>query len=220
MNTLDVVDLVFSLTGSEIPQDHGYSLYAAIARMVPEVHATLDVGIFPIRGASIGRSRLSLTDTSQLRLRLPAAKIPALLPLSGMSIEVAGFSLGVGVPRVVSLVPAARLVSSMVTIKLAQPKSGDDFVAPEAFVAAARKQLQAHRIQGEPQVLSVPSGSRSGEARRRVIRIKGHTHVGYGMVIEGLTAEESILVQERGLGGRRLMGCGLFLPAKDRTTGR
>jgi len=32
------------------------------------------------------------------------------------------------------------------------------------------------------------------------------------VLIEGLTAEESLTVQEHGLGGRRHMGCGLFVP--------
>ena len=32
--------------------------------------------------------------------------------------------------------------------------------------------------------------------------------------VGGLTAEESICLQERGLGGRRRMGCGLFVPGR------
>jgi hypothetical protein len=32
-------------------------------------------------------------------------------------------------------------------------------------------------------------------------------------MISGLTAAESLLVQEHGLGSRRRMGCGVFVPA-------
>jgi len=35
--------------------------------------------------------------------------------------------------------------------------------------------------------------------------------VGYELIIQGLTAEESITVQEQGLGGKRHMGCGVFV---------
>ena len=77
-----------------------------------------------------------------------------------------------------------------------------------------RKQLEDRGVHGEPQLLAHRAGARQGQPLRRVIRIKGETHVGYAMLVEGLTAEESIVLQERGLGGRRLMGCGLFLPLK------
>ncbi len=32
------VDLAFRLTGSKIPVDHGYALYSAISRLLPESH--------------------------------------------------------------------------------------------------------------------------------------------------------------------------------------
>ena len=51
--------------------------------------------------------------------------------------------------------------------------------------------------------------------KRRTLRIKEKEVVGYEVLVEGLTAEESILLQERGLGGRRHMGCGMFLPSRS-----
>jgi hypothetical protein len=34
------------------------------------------------------------------------------------------------------------------------------------------------------------------------------------VIIEGLTAEESLTIQEKGIGGRRHMGCGVFVPLR------
>jgi CRISPR-associated protein Cas6 len=48
--------------------------------------------------------------------------------------------------------------------------------------------------------------------KRRTIRIHGKEVVGYELIIEGLTADESIAIQTAGLGGRRHMGCGVFVP--------
>lgn len=59
-------------------------------------------------------------------------------------------------------------------------------------------------------------GPRKDQPRRRTIRVKEQTHVGYATIVQGLTADESIRLQEEGLGGRQLMGCGLFLPEKGR----
>jgi CRISPR-associated protein Cas6 len=53
---------------------------------------------------------------------------------------------------------------------------------------------------------------RPGQPTRRVIRIKGRRLVGYAVCVTGLTAEESLVVQEQGLGSHRRMGCGIFLP--------
>ena len=49
--------------------------------------------------------------------------------------------------------------------------------------------------------------------KRRTLRIKDKEVVGYEVLVETLTAEESICLQEAGLGGRRHMGCGVFVPA-------
>ena len=87
------------MLGSTIPQDHGYALYAAIARVVPAIHAATDVGIFPIRGVSTERSMLRLAPASSLRVRLGTERIPALLALAGNSIDLDGHTLRVGVPR-------------------------------------------------------------------------------------------------------------------------
>jgi CRISPR-associated protein Cas6 len=47
-----------------------------------------------------------------------------------------------------------------------------------------------------------------------VIRISKQKIIGYAMVVSELTADESIRLQEVGLGGRTRMGCGFFLPVR------
>jgi CRISPR-associated protein Cas6 len=44
------------------------------------------------------------------------------------------------------------------------------------------------------------------------MRIKDKKLVGYALRVTGLTAEESIRLEEEGLGGRRRMGCGVLVP--------
>jgi CRISPR-associated protein Cas6 len=43
------------------------------------------------------------------------------------------------------------------------------------------------------------------------MRIHGKTIVGFTVLVQGLTAGESIQLQEEGLGGRGKMGCGFFV---------
>jgi CRISPR-associated protein Cas6 len=44
------VDLAFRLTGSKVPVDHGYALYSAISRLLPQIHEAKNIGVHPIRG--------------------------------------------------------------------------------------------------------------------------------------------------------------------------
>lgn len=222
------VDLIFRVLGSTIPRDHGYGLYAAISRAVEAIHGARDIAIFPIRATPDGRAELLLNERSQLRIRVPAERLPLLLPLAGRVLALNGHKIRLGVPRVEALVPAATLSSPLVLIKLANenapPSATVDgaattaggIVTPDAFLAAARKKLDAMGIGGEACIQQIRTGPRAGQVRRRVIRVKEQTHVGYAMTIHSLTAEESILLQEQGLGGRRLMGCGSFLPDRGR----
>jgi CRISPR-associated protein Cas6 len=191
------VDLCFRLTGSSVPLDHGYALYAALSAALSTVHQARWLGVHPLNGLPVGRE-LELSRTSRLRLRLPATKIADVIPLAGKRIEVNNQVLQLGVPEVHPLRPAAALGARLVNIK--------GFEEAEAFHQAALRQLTALGIRGQ---LSV--------GRRRVMRIKDKTIVGFQATVIGLTPEESITLQQHGLGGRRLMGCGLFIPVGMRS---
>lgn len=212
-STTNCVDVIFQCNGSSIPRDHGYSLYGAISRIVPTMHQSKAVGIFPIRGSSAGDGTLLLNDRSTLRVRLPANQLPALLPLAGKTLELDGHRLRLGVPHVAALIPAAVLASSFVLIKLAHADAAGQ-ITPDAFLAAAKKKLEELNVQATPALQLIQSGGRAGQVRRKIMRVKDQTHVGFAMVVQGLTADESILLQEQGMGGRRVMGCGLFLPLR------
>lgn len=54
---------------------------------------------------------------SRLRLRLSAEEIPTVLPLAGKSLNVCSHAMRVGVPQVLTLVPAPNLMAQMVAIQ-------------------------------------------------------------------------------------------------------
>ena len=70
-------------------------------------------------------------------------------------------------------------------------------------------------IVGEPAVRKFESGPRTGEPRRRMVRPQGTSYRRVRADCLGLSADESIRLQERGLGGRTRLGCGFFLPARE-----
>lgn len=187
------VDLAFRLNGSTVPVDHGYALYAALSRILPEIHEAKDVGVHPIRGIYSGSGELQLADFSRLVLRLPDEEIRSYLKLAGKKLEVDEHPLSVGVPEIRMLLPVASLRARLVTIK--------GFLNEEEFLEAAKRQLEQLAVNGQAHL-----------GTRRTFRIKDKQVIGFEMGVSQLTAEESLKLQEQGLGGRRKVGCGVFVP--------
>ena len=75
------------------------------------------------------------------------------------------------------------------------------------------RQLAALGIPGRLEVPHFHLGPRQGEARRHVVRIKDSAVICFPLVVRGLNPEDSLKLQEAGLGGRRRMGCGIFISA-------
>jgi len=185
------VDLCFSVLGKLLSVDHGYALYGAISRVLPVIHEDQEIGLKIVRGRYIGNGLLDIAPTSELVLRLPISKVGQYLGLAGKKLEVLGHWLRVGVPRTRALIPAAALYSTLVTTK-----NGHD---PARFEAEVRSQMARLDLKG-----------RLAIGKRRTFQVHGKQVVGYEVLVSELTASESIILQEQGLGGRRKMGCGFF----------
>jgi CRISPR-associated protein Cas6 len=195
-----IVDIFFGVRGSCVSADHGYALYGAAARILEAredawFHQLDQVGLHLLRGAYDRRGRLLLGPRARFGLRLSAELIPKVLALAGKRLIIGGDTLRVGVPHVQALRPAPVLAARFVTTR-----NGQDEARFDREIARQLSELgiTASAIRG----------------RRRIVRIKDKTVVGYGVRIAGLSAEESLRLQEHGLGGRRKMGCGVFVPVR------
>jgi CRISPR-associated protein Cas6 len=195
---MPVVDLLFPARAGAVPVDHGYWLFSALASRLPSLHERRDVGIFNLKGKSATGDSLFL-GAGTLRLRCPVEAIPLFLGLAGSSLELAGCRVVLGAPTVRALEPVPGLSARLVTIKHAEQE--------DTFRASALRFIE--ELTGAPCALQV--------GRRRIATVAGRKVVGFGLELSELTPEASQVLQEQGLGGRRHMGCGLFLPAR---TGR
>lgn len=198
METSPQVDLYFPVRGREIPVDHGYPLFAALSRVLetpenPWLHEAETTGIHLVRGRYLGQGRLSLGPAARLGIRLPAGLIPRWLPLAGKTLQLGGDRLALGIPQPHALKPAPTLYAHLVTTRNGQDEA--------RFDAEIARRLEALGIKG-----------RARRGPRRTFRIKDRQVVAHGLWVTELTAEESIRLQETGLGGRRKLGCGVFVP--------
>lgn len=211
------VELVFPLRGKAIPADHGYPLFSALCRLIPWIHSDEGLGVHAINGRIEAPRRLVLTERSRLRLRLGADRVPDCIRLTGEQLEIDGGAVTLGFPSLSQLVPAASVFSRLVTIR--------GFTEAEPFLDAVRRQLTGLNIEGMASLVPRPASrpreeSSSGGSDpwvRRTLRVRDKDIVGFAVRVERLTAEESLRLQEHGLGGRRHFGCGLFIaPARAR----
>jgi CRISPR-associated protein Cas6 len=208
------IDISFPITGKELPADHGYFVLAAVSRLVPSIHGDPTLGIHPIRGHLIGNRRIALNDNSRLVIRAPHERFGEFIELAGQQLHIGSDSIRLGVPEARLLEPAPSLYSRLVVIK--------GCTEPEPFLQSARRQLDKRGIRGRlgfvERLTDIPpveggQGSRSS-ILRRTLNVQGREIVGFALRVDELEDEESIMLQTHGIGGRRRMGCGIFVPLR------
>ena len=200
------VTVHFPVQGRQLPADHGYALYSAITRQLPDLHGAAWLGIELLSGIPWREGIIVLpTRGAHLRLRIPADHYGYVLPLAGSRLDISGHPIRLGIPSARPLMPAASLYARVVTIK--------KFTEPEPFLEAARRQLDALGITA---TLELPLDEQ-GRFRRRILKIKDKAIVGFSIAAHNLSDDDSLLLQSVGIGGRRVMGCGLFNPIIKKT---
>ena len=201
-----LIDLLFPAVGTRLPTDHGYSLYSCVSRLLPCLHdGSIPFALVPITGQHVGKGLIALdTSRSRLRHRLPAADLPRVLPLAGKTLNLLGHRLTLGVPQVFPIRPAPSLKARSVTFK--------NSTEPEPFLRRAKIELDRLGIRGRLQMPWHIDREGRFEPHRHVMRVKDSRIVCFPLRVEGLSPEDSLRLQETGLGGRRHMGGGVFVP--------
>lgn len=196
------INVNFRIQGHRLPADHGYSLYAAISQILPELHRKDWLGIEMISGVPFERGSIILpTRNARLNLRIPVDRFADVIPLAGKCLDIDGNQIRLGIPTARPLLASPTLYARIVTFKnsLEVPK----------FLETANRDLTEKGITAE---LEIPKETHS--RHRRIITIKGKKIVGFSLIAHGLNDEDSLKLQSEGLGGRRSMGCGLFNPIR------
>jgi CRISPR-associated endonuclease/helicase Cas3 len=201
------IDLAFSLTGQTLPLDNGYIVYSALSRICPAIHELEDISIHPIAGIPESSKELRLTQRSKLQIRLPVDLIPFIYEyLAGQTFSIGQNQFQLGIPEYNPLHPFPDLYSRLVIIKR--------FQEPQRFLEAAKRQLKRLGIQGTI-TLSTRANS---QPQCRQLTIKNTTGTfavrGFGIQVTDLNPEDSITLQKYGIGGKRKMMCGVFVPSR------
>jgi len=172
-----------------IPQDHGYRILSGLSLRSPFLHGG-GVQIAPLGGKRVqGGKSLQLHEGSRLRIRgITREQAHQIMSLGAFWCGDEMISVGPAHRKI--LRPSGKLSTRLLVLK--------DTVDETTFIEALKCKL--------PSTAIVELG------RRRALKMKSHHYLGYSVRILGLTAEESLCIQETGLGKFRSMGCGVFQP--------
>ncbi|HEU5283501.1 MAG TPA: type I-MYXAN CRISPR-associated protein Cas6/Cmx6 [Burkholderiales bacterium] len=201
----DIVDAVFAISCRSLPVDHAYALSQAIQAALPWFTTESRAGLHIIRAAESGsgwmrpedpHTLLHLSQRTKLVLRLPKHRLEAAAVLLGRTLDVAGHALRVDR---LSLRPLSRITTLFSHCVMLAAGGGES-----DFLLAAAEQLDALGIQ--------PGDMLCG--RLTSIATPGRTLQTRSLMLAGLTLEQSVLLQQHGLGTERKLGCGVFIPHK------
>lgn len=188
------LDLHFPVRGGPLEPDHGWALFSAICRIRPLLHDRLDIKAGPIQGCAFDGQRLRLQDGAFLPIRLPADATREVYPLAGKTLDIRGSKLTLGIPTTKVIQACESLHARLVIFT--------NRLEWLAFEEELRRQLAL--LDATPTIQP---------GRRRAMRVKGDAiNVGFALGLSDLSPEASLRLQHEGLGTRKHMGAGFFIP--------
>lgn len=189
-----LVDLAFPVAGHAVPPDHRARLAAALHARLPWLGDLAGTGVLRLNLAHGGGGLLS--GRTRLTLRIPGDLVDeATAALAGAIFVLGGETLALGTPTARDLLPHRTLYAHFVDAEGADEA---------AFLA---------RVAGELQALDAACSAVCGRAQR-LPTLDGEL-AGFSLLLDGLGPDAALRVLQRGIGGHRALGCGLFVPHKS-----
>lgn len=186
----------FDLDGQELDEDHAQALLDQLLAHLPWLPESALCGVHPIQGASSGQGTLIINRRAKLTLRLPVADIARARALCGARLDLGRGLITVGNLKEKPLTPFSYQYAHRVSLGVAD--EGD-------FLAAARAEFDALGVKGGGLIPGKPWRINTARGER----------VGYSLLLHDISLDESIAVQEAGIGEDRLLGCGIFTAHKS-----
>ena len=205
----NVLDLSFKINCKQIKLDHAWPLTDAICKCIPwfKDEATAAIHHIYIPESGNGWSRtdnfadevIQLSRRTRLKIRIPQHRLDNIRDLSGQTLLIDNIPLVIGTFEQFPLSALTTIVSRHVYFSNVNNE--------DEFLQAAQSEINALGIQvrkmlcGKSHQLNTNLGS---------IETKS-------LMIADISPEESILLQEHGIGEHYTYGCGIFIPQKGIT---
>ncbi|MCG6967824.1 MAG: type I-MYXAN CRISPR-associated protein Cas6/Cmx6 [Chromatiaceae bacterium] len=205
----DIVDLVFDIRCRELPVDHAHDLANAIRAHLPDIEQDERLGVHSIHLAgsqngwerpdpSLGQ-RLILSRRTKLTLRVPKERLQEIEgALEGAQLDIGGCELTIGRAKQKKLSTQGTVFSRHVVLEPGEEVDENAFLQRIVSHLGERGIRVKKALCGKTTELAGPQGP---------IQTRS-------IMIASLSADESIQIQQQGIGPLRHMGCGIFIPHK------
>jgi len=198
----DVVDVVYSIQCVRLPVDHAQVLSLAIQQQLPWFAAEERTALHTIHVAESGNGWVRPDDfihvsrRTKLTLRVPKHRVDDAQQLSGKTLDLGGHPLTVGAAII-------RPLSALTTIfaRYVTALEGDE----QQFLRDVLTQLKTLGVQPKKMLCGMEKSIRVADDALRT----------RSLMLANLSVDESLTLQQRGLGSHRKLGCGVFIPHKD-----
>lgn len=202
----DVMDVVFQIDCRALPVDHAWPLSQAVCAELPWLESEPSAGVHPIHVAESGNGwirpehaddLLCLSRRTKLVVRVPRGRIDDAQLLVGRQLDVAGHALHVRKASLRQLSPITTIFSRYVVSAEGQDE--------DAFLQAALHEMGTFGVRPKKMLCGIEKVIATPD-------LPVHTR---SLMLTELNQQESVMLQQRGLGPNRTLGCGLFIPHKD-----
>lgn len=207
--TDDVVDLLFHIECRTLPVDHAYDLSQALLRVTPWLTDDERIGVHTVHlaGSQNGWERpdpalgqtLQLSRRTKLTIRVPREHMDRLQSeLVGATLDIAGNPLTIGAAKTRTLSRQGTIFARYVVLEAGEDQDEHRFLSRAADRLTAREIRMRKALCGKTALLQTPDGPIATRS----------------LMLADLKPEESLRLQQEGLGPLRHMGCGIFIPHK------
>lgn len=203
----DVVDLSFRIHANSLPLDHATILSDAIIRDLPwlqnEPRGAIHLINYPESGSGWERTEDSTDELffvsarSRLKIRLPKTRIGDGQKLTGVTLKLGSHEIIIGNNKILPLVATHTLYAKRIIVS-----EGEDETDFQARIAREISELGV-----------TPKKMLCGKSR--MLERVDHSLEVRSLMLANLSFEESVTLQENGVGDGMQFGCGIFVPHKD-----
>ncbi|RTZ62548.1 MAG: type I-MYXAN CRISPR-associated protein Cas6/Cmx6 [Gammaproteobacteria bacterium] len=202
----DIIDLSFRIDCPVIPVDHSLMIFKAFSKHISWIRDAQGAGILPLpilhEGNGWYRSEnaedlLNLSKRTRLTLRIPLEKKKETEALAGKTLQMGEYAMTLSAPTTKPLSKETNIWSHYIV--------ADPGKTEEEFLDSTIEKIRAMGIQ--------PRKALCG--RTHEIQSADGPLFTRSLLLADLDINESITLQQNGLGQHRHLGCGLFIPHKN-----
>lgn len=191
----ETIDAVFPLEGLALPRDHAQSLQQALSERLSWLGEDNRTGIHPVKVVHGSEESALLPRRARLLVRVDKQRYDDLATLGGADLNIDGHLVHLGTPHPRELEPHSTMYAYRVAAE-----SSDEL----PFMAAMIAELAELAIGGERVC-----------GKRHTMVVSGAVLHTFSLMLHQLSPEQSLRLQQHGLGPHRLLGCGIFVPHKS-----